>query len=225
VRRIGSKPPHPPSDCRGLLIGFLPKPANKNRLLGQRHRVECARKQAAADYFPERKQPLRSQEPTLWRMVGTLRIPRRHGESPPGRITATSPRRWGALGWRTRGVGREQLFTATRRPTGTARQELNWCAGRGPIVRAVFNRVAPGMLSRREVREMLVMQQSSRHAHAQAKICRRGRGTIPTGPNPAGRVGVDSSATYEGEHNADRHGLVESRSRPGSSSRPGRLAF
>src|SRR6202000_1841560 len=73
LRRIGSDATEPTVwVAEGLFIGFL-QPAMQERLLDNVTALSASGSRAAADYFPERRQPLMSQEHALadgWRPFG-----------------------------------------------------------------------------------------------------------------------------------------------------------
>jgi methyltransferase (TIGR00027 family) len=130
--------------AEGLLIGFL-QPATQDRLLDSVTALSAPGSRAAADYFPERKQPLQSQEHALadgWRPFGYRGDMAEFTYQDEYRDVAES---LGALGWRTAVIGLEKLFTATGLP-GLRRQDLTGVPVAGRYVRAVFTSRA-GMLS------------------------------------------------------------------------------
>ena len=124
LRRIGFDATEPTVwVAEGLFIGFL-QPATQERLLDNVTALSAPGSRAAADYFPERQQPLRSQEGDL----AEFTYPEEY------RDVAES---LAALGWRTVVTGLEKLFTATGLP-GLRRQDLKGVPVAGRYVRAVL---------------------------------------------------------------------------------------
>src|ERR1700753_1947210 len=137
LRRIGFDATEPTVwGAGGLFIGFL-QPATQERLLDNVTALSAPGSRAAADYFPDRPQPLRSQEHALadgWRQFGYKGDMAEFIYPEEYRDVAES---LAALGWRTVVTGLEKLFTATGLP-GLRRQDLKGVPGAGRYVRAVL---------------------------------------------------------------------------------------
>ena len=119
-----------------MFIGFL-QPATQDRLLDNVTALSAPGSRAAADYFPERQQPLVSQEHALadgWRQFGYKGDMAEFTYPEEYRDVAES---LAALGWRTAVTGLEKLFTATGLP-GLRRQDLKGVPVAGRYVRAVL---------------------------------------------------------------------------------------
>jgi O-methyltransferase involved in polyketide biosynthesis len=137
LRRIGFDAGEPTVwVAEGLFIGFL-QPATQERLLDNVTALSAPGSRAAADYFPDRAQPLRSQEHALadgWRQFGYNGDMAEFAYAEEYRDVAES---LAALGWRTVVTGLEKLFTATGLP-GLRRQDLEGVPVAGRYVRAVL---------------------------------------------------------------------------------------
>jgi methyltransferase (TIGR00027 family) len=137
LRRIGFDAAEPTVwIAEGLFIGFLP-PVLQERLLDNLTALSGPASRAAADYFPEQQPPFLDQEHALanrWRPFGfsgdmsELTYPEEHHD--PAESLA-------ALGWRTKVIEIERLFTATGLP-GLRRQDLNDVPLAGRYLRAVL---------------------------------------------------------------------------------------
>jgi methyltransferase (TIGR00027 family) len=137
LRRIGFDATEPTVwVAEGLFIGFL-QPATQERLLDNVTALSAPGSRVAADYFPERHQPLRSQEHALadgWRQFGYKGDMAEFTYPEEYRDVAES---LGALGWRTVVTGLEKLFAATGLP-GLRRQDLKGVPVAGRYIRAVL---------------------------------------------------------------------------------------
>jgi methyltransferase (TIGR00027 family) len=137
LRRIGFDATEPTVwIAEGLFIGFL-QPATQERLLDNVTALSAPGSRAAADYFPERQQPLRSQEHALadgWRRFGYKGDMAEFTYPEEYRDVAES---LGALGWQTVVTRLEKLFAATGL-AGLRRQDLKGVPVAGRYVRAVL---------------------------------------------------------------------------------------
>jgi methyltransferase (TIGR00027 family) len=123
LRRVGFDATQPTVwIAEGLFIGFLP-PATQDRLLDNVTALSAAGSRAAADYLPDWRRPLVSQEHALadrWRQFGfdgdmaELTYPDEHHDAAESLA---------ARGWKTVVTGLRELFTATGLP-GLRRQDL-----------------------------------------------------------------------------------------------------
>ena len=123
LRRVGFDATQPTIwIAEGLFIGFLP-PATQDRLLDDVTALSAAGSRAAADYLPDWRRPLVSQEHALadrWRQFGfdgdmtELTYPDEHHDAAESLA---------ARGWKTVVTGLRELFTATGLP-GLRRQDL-----------------------------------------------------------------------------------------------------
>jgi methyltransferase (TIGR00027 family) len=137
LRRIGFDATEPTVwIAEGLFIGFLP-PAVQDRLLDNVTVLSAPGSRAAADYFPERREPLMSQEHALadgWRPFGYRGDMAEFTYSDEYRDVAET---LATLGWRPVVTGLEKLFTTTGLP-GLRRQDLKGVPVAGRYVRAVL---------------------------------------------------------------------------------------
>jgi methyltransferase (TIGR00027 family) len=137
LRRVGFDATEPTVwVAEGLLIGFL-QPAMQDRLLDNVTTLSAPGSRAAADYFPERRQPLMSQEHALadgWRPFGYKGDMAEFTYADEYADVADS---LAVLGWRTAVTEFEKLFSATGLP-GLRRQDLKGVPVAGRYVRAVL---------------------------------------------------------------------------------------
>ena len=137
LRRVGFDATQPTVwIAEGLFIGFLP-PATQDRLLDNVTALSAAGSRAAADYLPDWRRPLVSQEHTLadrWRQFGfdgdmaELTYPDEHHDAAESLA---------ARGWKTVVTGLRELFTATGLP-GLRRQDLSAVPVAGRYVTAAL---------------------------------------------------------------------------------------
>ena len=119
-----------------MFIGFL-QPATQDRLLDNVTALSAPGSRAAADYFPDRQQPLQSQEHALaegWQRFGYKGDMAEFTYQDEYRDVAES---LAALGWRTVATGIEKLSTATGLPS-LRRQDLKGAPVAGRYVRAIL---------------------------------------------------------------------------------------
>lgn len=121
--------------AEGLFIGFL-QPVTQDRLLDDVTALSAPGSRAAADYFPERQQPLVSQHALAdgWRPFGYKGDMAEFTYPEEYRDVSES---LAALGWRTAVNGIKDLFAATGLP-GLRRQDLDGAPVAGRYVRALL---------------------------------------------------------------------------------------
>jgi methyltransferase (TIGR00027 family) len=137
LRRVGFDTTEPTAwIAEGLFIGFLPT-ALQDRLLDNLTALSARGSRVAADYLPDRKRPLLSQEHALanhWKQygfvgnMGELTYPDDHHDAAESLAS---------LGWKTVVRGIAELFTATGLPS-LRRQDFNRAPVAGRYVTAML---------------------------------------------------------------------------------------